>query len=234
MVRWARKRAGMTQHDLAQAAGLPQPSVARIERGRVTPRTSTLIALLRATGHELSVEALIGAAVDREDVRGRMQPPGPARTWAAMRKRESLRILRRLRLFGVRFVLIGDLAEVAHGVPASIGSSIQVAHAHDAESLERLTNALNDLGASPAASTEFLGRHEPMLFETGAGRLELAPGYDLLAPNAERKMIDTGLLVRVAALNDLIQMRRAGGRAEDHERLQLLGALRDELDDEAR
>ena len=30
-VRWARKRAGMTQHDLAEAVGMPQPSIARIE-----------------------------------------------------------------------------------------------------------------------------------------------------------------------------------------------------------
>ncbi len=55
-IQWARKRAGMTQMELAAAVGMPQPSIARIERGSVLPRTSTLIAILRATGHELAVE----------------------------------------------------------------------------------------------------------------------------------------------------------------------------------
>jgi predicted transcriptional regulator len=64
-VRWARKRAGMTQHDLAQATRMPQPSIARIESGAVVPRTSTLVQLLHATGHQLSVEA-IGTPKDPE------------------------------------------------------------------------------------------------------------------------------------------------------------------------
>ena len=65
-VKYARKRAGMTQQDLAQATGMPQPSIARIEAGTVIPRTATLIALLEATGHQLAVVP-IDAAVDRED-----------------------------------------------------------------------------------------------------------------------------------------------------------------------
>jgi predicted transcriptional regulator len=65
-VRWARKRAGMTQQDLAAAVGMPQPSIARIERGTVTPRVTTLVALLRATGHQLTVEP-IGASRTDED-----------------------------------------------------------------------------------------------------------------------------------------------------------------------
>jgi predicted transcriptional regulator len=66
MVRWARKRAGMTQLELARATGMPQPSIARIEAGTVVPRTATLIALLHATGHQLSVVP-IDPATDRED-----------------------------------------------------------------------------------------------------------------------------------------------------------------------
>ena len=64
-VRWARKRAGMTQDDLAQATRMPQPSIARIESGAVVPRTSTLIRILRASGHQLSVEP-IGTPRDPE------------------------------------------------------------------------------------------------------------------------------------------------------------------------
>jgi predicted transcriptional regulator len=57
-VKSARKRAGMTQHELAYASGLPQPSIARIESGTVIPRTTTLITILRATGHRLAVEPI--------------------------------------------------------------------------------------------------------------------------------------------------------------------------------
>ena len=64
-VRFARKRAGMTQHELGQAVGMPQPSIARIERGTVVPRTQTLLALLRATGHQLTVEP-IGPSAEPE------------------------------------------------------------------------------------------------------------------------------------------------------------------------
>lgn len=52
----------MTQRDLARAAGMPQPSVARIERGSVIPRTATLIGLLAATGHRLAVEPIAPSA----------------------------------------------------------------------------------------------------------------------------------------------------------------------------
>ncbi|MGI8828192.1 MAG: helix-turn-helix domain-containing protein [Candidatus Limnocylindria bacterium] len=48
-LRWARKQAGMTQQQLARAVGMPQPSIARIERGTVLPRTATLTELLAAT-----------------------------------------------------------------------------------------------------------------------------------------------------------------------------------------
>lgn len=57
-LRRARTEAGMTQQALATAAKVPQPSIARIERGTVTPRAATLIALLHATGHELAVRPI--------------------------------------------------------------------------------------------------------------------------------------------------------------------------------
>jgi hypothetical protein len=39
-----------------------------------------------------------------------------------------------------------------------------------------------------------------------------------------------GLAARVAALDDLIRMRRAAGRTKDRVALEWLGALRDELE----
>jgi predicted transcriptional regulator len=66
----------MTQHDLAAAVGMPQPSIARIERGTVTPRLTTLLAILKATGHQLTVEP-IDPSVEQDAIRMRIveEPP---------------------------------------------------------------------------------------------------------------------------------------------------------------
>ena len=57
MVAWAllqeaRRRAGLTQAELARRAGVPQSTVAKIERGRRDPSLSTLERLVRAAGLE--------------------------------------------------------------------------------------------------------------------------------------------------------------------------------------
>ena len=65
----ARRRAGLTQRELAGRAGVAQPAIARIERGRVSPSVATLDRLLRATGHIVEVAPLEGAGVDRTLIR---------------------------------------------------------------------------------------------------------------------------------------------------------------------
>lgn len=64
MLRYARCKAGLTQRELAERAGVPQPTVARIESGAVTPRVDTLDRLLRACGHMLDVDVRRGVDVD--------------------------------------------------------------------------------------------------------------------------------------------------------------------------
>ena len=59
----------MTQRDLAVASGVPQPSIARIERGTSLPRIDTLERLLRAAGQELTTERRLGEGVDRSTIR---------------------------------------------------------------------------------------------------------------------------------------------------------------------
>lgn len=73
MLRSARRRAGMTQRDLAQAASVPQATVGRIEAGLVSPRASTLATLLGVTGHDLFVERRLGDGVDRTLIRDRLR-----------------------------------------------------------------------------------------------------------------------------------------------------------------
>jgi transcriptional regulator with XRE-family HTH domain len=54
-LRRARRIADLSQRELAQAAGMPQSTVARIEAERMTPRVDCLDRLLRATGCQLAV-----------------------------------------------------------------------------------------------------------------------------------------------------------------------------------
>jgi predicted transcriptional regulator len=68
-LRYARRRAGLTQRGLAAAAGVPQPAIARIESGTVSPRLNTLDHLLAAAGYSLELAPRIGQGVDRSLLR---------------------------------------------------------------------------------------------------------------------------------------------------------------------
>ena len=68
-LRWARRRAGLTQRELSAKTGIPQSTIGRIESGAVDPRVATLTKLLRACGYDLEVEPLLGIGVDRSQLR---------------------------------------------------------------------------------------------------------------------------------------------------------------------
>ena len=69
MVREARRRANLTQRQLSAKAGIPQETIARIERGRVDPRVGTLDRLLEACGYGLESMPRLGIGVDRTQIR---------------------------------------------------------------------------------------------------------------------------------------------------------------------
>ena len=58
LVRDARKKAGLTQAELAERAGVTQSMVARLERGGSNPTFLTLERLLHAAGHRLELSAV--------------------------------------------------------------------------------------------------------------------------------------------------------------------------------
>jgi transcriptional regulator with XRE-family HTH domain len=68
MVWFARSRAKLTQRELAAKSGVPQETIARIERGRVDPRLGTLDRLLEACGYGLEVEPRLGIGIDRTQI----------------------------------------------------------------------------------------------------------------------------------------------------------------------
>ena len=55
LVREARRRAGYTQAELAQRAGVPKSTVGRIESGARVPSTEMVERLVRAAGLDVSV-----------------------------------------------------------------------------------------------------------------------------------------------------------------------------------
>jgi len=68
-LRTARRRARLTQRELAARASVAQPTVARIERGKEDPRVSTLQRLLAECGDELRQGSRRGVGVDRSLIR---------------------------------------------------------------------------------------------------------------------------------------------------------------------
>lgn len=69
LLRDARRRAGLSQRQLAARSGVAQPTIARIEAGRADPRFGLLQRLLEACGSWLVSEPTAGSGVDRTAIR---------------------------------------------------------------------------------------------------------------------------------------------------------------------
>ncbi len=145
--------------------------------------------------------------------------------------------------FGVRFVLIGGLAANVHG-SESVTRDLDICYERDRENLERLAKALLSLharlrGAPPDVpfllDALTLEAGDTFTFATDAGSLDClgtpsgTGGFETLEPNALVADVQ-GIRILVAALDDLIRMKRAAGRPKDRVEIEILGALRDELE----
>ena len=84
MVREARQRAGLTQRGLAAKAGIPQETIARIERGREDPRVTTLDRLLEGCGYGLESMPRLGIGIDRTQIAERLSVSMERRLEVAM------------------------------------------------------------------------------------------------------------------------------------------------------
>lgn len=90
MLRHSRRRAGMTQRELARATGIAQPMIARIERGASVPTFDTLERLLGGTGNALEVSTRLGDGVDRSLVKAALAMNLEERIIAAGRAASNL------------------------------------------------------------------------------------------------------------------------------------------------
>lgn len=156
---------------------------------------------------------------------------------------DPLRLFRELNAAGVRYVVIGAFAGRLLGSP-TLTRDLDICHATDEPNLNALAGVLSGLNARLRGGdravpfqldARSLGRAPSLTLTTDAGDIDLlaAPagtqGYDDLVRTADATDLD-GLTVMVANIDDLIRMKRAAGRPKDLIELEVLGALRDELD----
>ena len=143
----------------------------------------------------------------------------------------------------VAFILIGGLAAQVHG-STSLTGDVDVCHATDRENLDRIAAALEVMaairrglpeGIHPPLDARALRAGDVFTLTTRFGDLDLLahpdPGLDyaaLAASAVEAEIL--GVTVRAASLDDLIAMKRAAGRPKDRVELEILGALREEID----
>lgn len=226
-VREARRRAGLTQEELARRSDLHQPAVARIESGTVTPRVDTLDRLLHACGISLSAEPRLGADVERDAIREllRLQPAARlARATAAVRGFRPARTLQILSARTVRFVVVGEIAECLQGSPAP-AQVVEIVVAPDGPNRRQLTRAthrLRSLRWNPTGRLRWR-------FTAPAG----GPPYPELA-RASDEVTVAGKRIRVASLDDLVRIRLAVRARAHRERAEMLWAVREERDRLAR
>jgi len=158
---------------------------------------------------------------------------------------DPLAVLQALHDADVAFVVIGGVAARLHGSP-SLTRDVDICHARDNVNLQRLSGVLVRLHARLRGVDDdvpflldalTLSAGANFTFSTDAGDLDIlaAPagvsGYDELASTAI--VVDLGSFsVHVARLDDLIRMKQAAGRPKDRVEVEILAALRDELEGE--
>ena len=159
---------------------------------------------------------------------------------------DPLKALRTLDRHGVRFVVIGGLAARLHGSP-SVTNDTDICYERSHENLEHLAKALRSMRATLRGAEEVpfrldgaaLQAGDHFTFTTSAGNLDClgtpagAGDFDGLWSRSSVFDLD-GLSVRVASIDDLIEMKRAAGRPKDLIEVEVLSALKDELEDRRR
>lgn len=142
----------------------------------------------------------------------------------------------------VDFVVIGGVAVVIQASPR-FTRDLDISYATDTANLERLGTLLvalnarlrsveDDLPFAPDART--LRQARMLTLTTRDGDLDLlvdppgSPGYPALRRHADIVDLD-GDSVRIASLEDLIEMKRAAGRPQDEIDIESLEAARSRL-----
>jgi hypothetical protein len=148
----------------------------------------------------------------------------------------------------VRFVVIGGIAANLRG-STTITNDLDICCSREPENLERLAGALREVHARLRGipsdvpfrlDAKTLEMGDSFTFVTDIGSIDvlghpsgIPGGYEELERAADDMRIAAGVTVKVASIDDIIQMKRAAGRPKDLIEVEVLGALRDEIDEQA-
>ena len=150
-------------------------------------------------------------------------------------------LLRALERHQVRYVVIGGVGATLHGSPLPTRDTDICPEPSDSN-LERLSAALRELDAriraldAPAGlpftcDAAFLRQMKLLNLTTAFGDLDLSfepagtRGYEELEPRSVRYDLGDGVVVPVAALEDIIRSKEAAGRDKDRQTLPTLRLL---------
>lgn len=151
------------------------------------------------------------------------------------------RLIQVLHAHGVRYVLIGGLAGRLWGSP-TITNDVDICYARDRSNLESLAAAIRELSAKLRGVREdvpflldarTLEAGDHFTFTTDAGNLDClatssgSSGYESLVRTAVVMEI-AGIEVKIAAIEDLLAMKRAAGHPKDLVEVEILSAVREE------
>jgi hypothetical protein len=144
---------------------------------------------------------------------------------------------------GVDFIIVGGFGARLHGSP-SLTFDLDICYARDQTNLEALAAVLRELGATLRGAdpglpfgldAKTLAAGDSFTFDTDAGPLDIlgtpagTSGYADLARTAQIQRFELGDVL-LADIDSLMRMKRAAGRPKDLIELEILGALRDEID----
>jgi transcriptional regulator with XRE-family HTH domain len=222
LVREARRRAGMSQSELAARTGTTQSAIARLECGRSSPSFRRVTELIEACGLELRVRLV------EPDARGGVAD-------AEGRLPDEIRsMLGALTAGGVAAVVIGDVAAALHHVPTE-RPTLTIVPDPSAANVVALATVLDGLGARARVEggtlpferdAATLASRGVWSLATSLGPLDLrrrpagTDGYRDLARDAVPLSVD-GIRVSVASLADVVRMLSAD-EAVDDDRLAML------------
>jgi transcriptional regulator with XRE-family HTH domain len=240
----ARRRANLTQRELAACAGVRQQEVARYERGHVTPSLERLRQLIAACGLELTFGLARADSSYDEAIASALAIPPAQRLARGLRDAlaasaasidthetsagpEVMNVLSILERAAVRYVLIGELAEILYGSPL-LPISKTVTIVPRAGEHRTLSNAITaGRGHKIAPMNSPIGdtvehwhldafHAELVVVNAPAG----THGYQDLHRDATQLQIDDdGLSITVASLVDLV---RIGEASNDRARMPAL------------
>jgi len=220
MILMARRRARLTQRELASRLGCQQATIARWERGNRQPAFQDVQDVAGACGLQLDARLLpedrswwpqIAAQLELTPVERVRQLAPPAASV------DIVAVLEALAESGVPVIVIGELAGALHGWPLVLsGEAIEVCAREQAVGAMRQGLSADDLGAAHASGRRLA------ITETPAA----TSGYEDLARGAEAVKVDGGT-VQVASLLDLLRIADASPDPDARRHALAYGAVLD-------